>query len=98
MAPPGFRHLFVDNAWKAIGEALGTLRYFPDLRVTHLHPHAGHGEWDSTYAEANSPETDSHDRAEFARWINAQEDGLPSALWRLRHPTYTEFRVLKEGE
>lgn len=97
MAPPGFRHLFVDNAWRALGERLGTLRYLPDLRVTHLHPHAGRAEWDATYAEANSPETDSHDRWEFDRWLSAEHNGLPSALWKLQHAG-EKWPTLKEGE
>lgn len=97
MAPPGFRHLFVDNAWRALGERLGTLKYLPDLRITHLHPHAGRAEWDATYAEANSPETNSHDRWEFDRWIGAEHNGLPTALWKLQHAG-EKWPTLKEGE
>lgn len=56
MAPPVLTHLYVDNFWKDLGEALGTLRYLPDVIVEHLHPVAGRAEWDSTYSETNSGE------------------------------------------
>lgn len=82
MAPPELQHLYVDNAWKALGEALGTLRYYPEIRITHLHPHAGLAEWDETYAESNAPEVDSADREKFYEWANG--DGLRDAVKELK--------------
>lgn len=54
MAPAALQHLYVDNFWFDLGHALGTLRYLPDVIVEHLHPIAGHAEWDTTYTDSNS--------------------------------------------
>jgi len=51
MAPPTLRHMYLDNTWKAWGEAIGRLHYLPDVVIEHVHPHAGKGEADQTYSE-----------------------------------------------
>jgi hypothetical protein len=83
MAPPGLHHLYVDNAWKVLGEVMQSLRYFPEIKITHLHPHAGRAEWDTTYEDANSRYTNEHDRAEYHRWVGSS-DGLKDAIRRLK--------------
>jgi hypothetical protein len=82
MAPPQFTHLWIDNVWKALGEKLGTLRYLPEMKITHLHPHAGKAEWDATYAEANDPEVETLDRYRFNTWVG--NGGLEIAAMALQ--------------
>jgi hypothetical protein len=82
MAPPQFTHLWIDNVWKALGEKLGTLQYLPEMKITHLHPHAGKAEWDATYAEANDPEVETLDRYRFHNWVG--NGGLEIAAMALQ--------------
>lgn len=70
--PPGCQHLFLDNAWKHYGEALGTLAYLPDVVIEHVHYMAGKSTEDALYREVNSGAMYDHDRAAFTRWRNEQ--------------------------
>lgn len=81
MVPPGIIHLFADNAWKAIGEAVGRMAYLPDVIVEHLHPVAGKAAFDLGYSEANAPEVWGADQVTYERWV--RED-LPAAAKKLR--------------
>jgi hypothetical protein len=68
MVPPGLIHLWIDNAWLALGQALDAIAYLPDAIVEHLHPIAGRAQWDAGYAEANANERSDADRAVFEQW------------------------------
>lgn len=81
MVPPGIGHLFCDNAWKALGEALGTLVYLPDVLIEHMHPHAGKAEMDAGYAEVNSARQWEADEQAFRAWLAG---GLPADVARVR--------------
>lgn len=54
MAAPGIEHLYLDDAWKAIGEHLGTLVYRDDVILEHVHPHAGKVPMDEGYRQVNT--------------------------------------------
>lgn len=62
MAPSQLQHLYVDNYWKALGEATGSLRYLPDVIIEHIHPAAGKAAMDEGYRAVNSREVDTSDR------------------------------------
>jgi hypothetical protein len=62
MAPPAMRHLYLDNFWKELGEAVGGLVYLPDVIIEHLHPVNGKAEWDERYRAVNAPDKDAADR------------------------------------
>lgn len=81
MVPPGLVHLYIDDAWRELGAAMGRLRYLPDVVIEHLHPAAGKAPRDSRYDEVNSPERDRLDRAAFDAWMR---DGLPGNVAKLR--------------
>lgn len=81
MVPPGLIHLYADDAWLALGQAMGRLRYLPDVVIEHLHPDAGKAGRDAGYDEANAPAVGTADKATFEAW---RADGLPSDLQRLR--------------
>lgn len=68
MVPPGIQHLWIDNAWLALGRALGAITYLPDVIVEHCHPLAGTARMDAGYAECNTDERSNADRAVFEQW------------------------------
>jgi hypothetical protein len=78
--PEGMKHLWLDNAWKAIGEAT-SFRYLPHVIVEHMHPIAGKGEWDASYRANNTDEVFEHDRLRFLEW---QAHELPEWIQKIR--------------
>ncbi|XAO35273.1 glycosyltransferase [Streptomyces phage Francob] len=69
MVVPTLIHLFADNYWKALGEALGTLTYLPGVDMEHMHPYAGKAEHDQTYEEANAGPVWEHDEKAFHWYV-----------------------------
>jgi hypothetical protein len=69
MSPPQLIHLFIDNFWMVLGLNIGSLYYFENVIIEHLHPYAGKAEIDEGYVEANSTERVSADEREFARYM-----------------------------
>lgn len=53
MAPPELKHLYVDNYWKDLGDALGAITYLDDVIIEHLHFTNGKSAHDDTYEHAN---------------------------------------------
>lgn len=53
MSPPTLQHLYVDNFWKELGVALGSLTYLEHVIIEHVHPIAGKAEWDDEYRRVN---------------------------------------------
>lgn len=82
-APPTFKHLFVDDAWLAIGQSINRVTYLPEVIVEHLHPLGNKADWDEGYARVNAPEIASHDQAEFYRWKNVDLRQIRSKLLEL---------------
>lgn len=68
-ALPACRHLYIDDAWRELGNALGRLRYLPDVSIEHLHPAVGKGAWDDGYTRANSELATERDRLAFEGWM-----------------------------
>ena len=81
MAPPGLRHLYVDDAWMALGRGLDGLVYLDGVVIEHIHPAAGKAEMDDGYRACNAPDVDHADHEEFLRW---QDYDLPTVLDRVR--------------
>ena len=65
LAPPILLHLFIDNFWKELGQALKTLRYCPNVVVDHQHYSNGKAEKDFIYQEVNAEWMYEHDRTNF---------------------------------
>lgn len=83
MAPPGFRHLFIDNAWKTLGMSAGRISYLPGVTIEHLHPNKT-GVWTEGHERVNSGEVWAHDSAEFERWrLSTGYDDFGGAMARL---------------
>lgn len=73
-ALPTSNHMYLDNAWKVLGERLGRLIYLPDVVIEHMHPVVGKGGWDETYSLSNTSERLSKDRAAFEFWVQGEID------------------------
>lgn len=69
MALPTARHLYLDNAWRVIGDTIERLYYFPDVVIEHMHPAYAKGQWDDQYLSYNNEATFSEDRAAFEEWL-----------------------------
>lgn len=72
MVPPGMVHLWIDNAWKLMGESAERLAYLGDVIIEHVHPAAGKAEWDAGYVEVNSGAVWDADEKTYKEWA---EDG-----------------------
>jgi hypothetical protein len=68
MVPGGLVHLYIDNAWAELGNAIGRLRYLPDVVIEHLHPSAGKAAMDASYEETNSQQQFDADKHRFEDW------------------------------
>lgn len=68
MALPTCKHLYVDNVWMELGQATGSIRYYKDFVVEHMHPAGGKAEWDDNYRRVNSEAMYEHDAAAFVAW------------------------------
>ena len=69
MAPPKLVHLYMDNYWMILGSRLGSLWYFDEVIIEHLHPVAGKAQWDEGYVEANADAIGTADRLELHRYM-----------------------------
>ena len=69
MSPPVLVHLYMDNFWMSIGQALNCLTYVPEAVIEHMHYAAGKAEKDEQYAEVNSPEMYKKDQDSFIEYV-----------------------------
>jgi glycosyltransferase involved in cell wall biosynthesis len=70
MAPPGQKHLYVDNYWKALGDKTGNLIYVNDAVIEHLHPLVSKAENDEVYDTVNS--LYDHDHTAFNERMSSE--------------------------
>jgi hypothetical protein len=80
LALPECRHLYVDNAWKAIGDATGILTYLPEVIVEHMHEVYGKAPKDQTYIDVY----DDNGARDYVAWKAWEQDGLADAIERVR--------------
>ena len=76
---PLVQHLFVDTAWKVIGERLGCLHRMPEVIVEHMHPAWNKADGDLVYKE--SVQRSAGDREKFNQWV---EFTVPNLIERLK--------------
>ena len=74
MGLPSANHLYIDNVWRHIGEALQRLYYMPDVVIEHMHPSGGKAPWDEGHLRVNTETMYSHDRAAFEAWLATDAD------------------------
>lgn len=68
-APPTLSHLYVDDAWKTLGELSGALVYLEDVHIEHMHPVYGKGAWDQNYKIYNDPQQYTRDYEAYTEWL-----------------------------
>lgn len=71
LAPPGLKHMYIDNYWRDIGTATQTLTYLENVVVEHLHPVAAKAESDEGYERVNAPEIFDHDAKVYEQYMTA---------------------------
>lgn len=79
LVPDGLSHMFLDNFWRDLGNAIGALSYLPEVIIEHCHPLAGKAEWDDGYRAVNNnmgPDAEKYE--EFLR------DTMPKEIERLQ--------------
>jgi len=81
LALPASYHLWVDDAWKALGQATDTLRYLPSVIVEHVHPAVGKAPMDDTYRSVYDSDRAHQDHLGFLGW---QESGLEEDAAKVR--------------
>lgn len=69
MAPPKLIHLYMDNFWMSLGQALNCLDYMPDVVIEHMHYAAGKAPIDEQYAEVNSKKMYETDRETYIEYV-----------------------------
>jgi hypothetical protein len=52
MAPPILKHVYLDNFWLDLGNAIDSIYYFDDVIIEHMHPMPGKSTIDNTYKES----------------------------------------------
>jgi hypothetical protein len=75
MAPPKLIHLYMDNFWMSLGQALNCITYVPEVVVEHMHFAAGKSVKDEQYAEVNSQEMYDKDKATLMEYVQTQLKG-----------------------
>lgn len=68
MALPDCHHLYVDNAWRSVGDAIHRFTWRRDVLIEHMHPAINKAEWDEGYKRVNSDEMYERDRKAFEAW------------------------------
>jgi hypothetical protein len=66
-------HSYADNFWKKMGQTIGSLHYFPDVSLEHLHWTNQKSEYDETY-KSNTPEIVAEDNRAYTEYVNTQFD------------------------
>lgn len=69
MALPSAKHLYLDNTWMTLGEAMKRLVYVPSAVIEHMHPFFGKAEMDEGYERVNAPDIYAHDRLAYEAWV-----------------------------
>jgi hypothetical protein len=72
-APPVLFHSFADDFWKKMGQTIGSLHYFEDVSLEHLHWSNNKSQQDETY-KSNTPELVASDSRAYSEYISTQFD------------------------
>lgn len=84
LALPASKHQWVDDGWKRLGQATGTLRFVPVV-LEHMHPAVGKAEMDEGYRRVFDGENAKRDYEGFEGWV---KDGLYNDSLKVRMAVY----------
>ncbi|HVT12593.1 MAG TPA: hypothetical protein VHE55_10015 [Fimbriimonadaceae bacterium] len=65
---PELQHLYIDNYWLALGQAIGRITYLDSVIIEHMHYLLGKSEHDESYRAVNAPDVSARDAQAFAAW------------------------------
>ena len=68
MVPAPVEHMYCDNSMMDLFGAAGALRYLPEVRIEHMHPHAGKAQTDAQYQRVNHRDQFKTDRFWYEDW------------------------------
>lgn len=88
MAPPGVRHMYIDDMWETIGRELGIWKCRMDVVTEHMHHLNGKAKMDDSYAESHNKHL-PHDQPHYLRWANMRNHEYPKIEKFARNPTKT---------
>jgi hypothetical protein len=71
---PSSNHLYLDTAWKVIGEGLNSLHRMPEVIVEHVHPFWDKAPKDVIYSE--SKKRAAYDKENFYKWVEVESKDL----------------------
>jgi len=72
MSPPVLQHLYLDVFWKELGSRLGTLTYFPNVIIEHMHCANHKSADDAIYQEVNSKQMQTQDKKAYRQYRETQ--------------------------
>ena len=72
MVPPVLVHMYMDNFWKDLGTALGSLCYRHDVVIEHMHYLAGKSTIDAGYKEVNHQSVYNKDEESYRKYTEEQ--------------------------
>jgi hypothetical protein len=75
MGLPGAKHLYLDNTWLSLGDAVQCLYYLPTIVIEHMHPAGGKAVWDESYQRVNAPALYEHDSLIYHAWAGGPQFG-----------------------
>lgn len=71
---PCSNHLYLDTAWKVIGEGLNCLHRMPDIIVEHVHPFWDKAPSDLIYSE--NKKRAAKDKENFYKWVEHESKNI----------------------
>jgi hypothetical protein len=80
MTPPVLFHYYVDNFWLELGKELGTLTYFPDVILEHMHHATNKSKYDDLYHETGTGPAQNDKSA----WIDYLKTQFPLDVAKLK--------------
>jgi hypothetical protein len=80
MAPPTLVHLYLDNFWRDLGTALGTLVYKDDVIIEHMHYTVGKSAVDPQYLDVNTSSMYNKDSTSYSQYLQVSFQGAVTAL------------------
>lgn len=75
MTLPQLKHLYADNFWLDFGNALGKVKYLPNVVIEHLHPAAGKAKHDAGYEFSGNFLLDQEDKKAYHEYLKHDLDG-----------------------
>jgi predicted O-methyltransferase YrrM len=84
MVPADVEHMYCDNAILELFTEAGAVRHLPEVRIEHMHPHAGKASSDDQYRRVGHRDQFKKDRLGYDIWRREQMESDIDAVRSLR--------------